>query len=51
MKFEKLVGDDFLKLLVYRLLRFCVGRFAKKKNDVNNFLEVIRLNNFSRLVG
>ena len=51
MKFKKLVGDDLLKLVVCRLLRFCVGRFVKKKLIVNNFLEVGRLKIFSRLVG
>ena len=51
MKFGKLVGDDLLMLVVFKLMRFCVGRFVKKKLLVNNFLEVGRLKIFSRLVG
>ena len=34
MKFEKLVGDDFLRLLVCRFLRFRVGKFVKAKKLV-----------------
>ena len=34
VKFEKLVGDDFLKLVVIRFLRYHVGRFVKTKTMV-----------------